>query len=69
MSSKTYNLQGYTLVLDKVLFVTGLFNADNNEGVQFNVGFGGDTRISAKFPSRAEATLSRDMLVRAIRES
>ncbi|MBE9548696.1 MAG: hypothetical protein IMF09_04755 [Proteobacteria bacterium] len=69
MSNKTYNLQGYTLVVDKILFVTALFDADNNEGVQYNVGFGGDTRITAKFPNRADATLSRDMLVRAIRES
>lgn len=69
MSNKTYNLQGYTLVLDKVMFVTALFKAENKEGVQFNVGFGGNTRITAKFTNRAEATLARDTLVQAIGES
>jgi len=51
MSNKTYNLQGYTLVIDKIQFVTALFKADDNEGVQFNIGFGGDTRIAVKFPN------------------
>lgn len=66
MSNRTYNLQGYTLVIDKIRFVTALFTADDNEGVQFNVGFGGETRIVAKFPTRAEATLARELLVKAL---
>ncbi|MCF6262598.1 MAG: hypothetical protein L3J24_03290 [Xanthomonadales bacterium] len=68
MSNKTYNLQGYTLVIDKIQFVTALFAADDNEGVQFNIGFGGDTRIVAKFPNRADATLARELLVKALNQ-
>ena len=66
MRKKTHELQGYTLVLNKIVFVTAIFNADDNEGAQFNVGFGSNTRIPVKYPNRADATLARSLLIQTI---
>jgi len=69
MRKKTHELQGYTLVLDKIIFVTALFDADDNEGVQFNVSFGNNTRIPIKLSNRADATLARSLLIQAINKN
>ena len=66
MASKTYELQGYVIVLDKVVFITRVFEADGGEGYQFNVRFDGDLRLAPKFPTRHEADLQRSLLVKAL---
>ena len=69
MSKKTHVVKGYTLVLDKILFITPLFIAENKEGIQFNVSMGDGIRIKAKFATREKATLARELLVQAIESS
>lgn len=69
MSKKTHAIKGYTLVLNKILFITPLFKAENNEGIQFNISLGDGIRIRAKYPTREEATLARELLVRAIEDT
>ena len=66
MASKTYELQGYVIVLDKVAFITRVFEAEGGEGFQFNVRFSGDLRLVPKFPTRHEADLQRSLLVKAL---
>lgn len=66
MASKTYDLQGYVIVLDKVAFITRVFEAEGGEGFQFNVRFSGDLRLAPKFPTRHEADLQRSLLVKAL---
>ncbi len=68
MSKNTHTLKGYTLVLNNILFITPLFAADNNEGIQFNVCLADGVRITAKYPTRENATLARQLLVRAIED-
>ena len=60
----TYDLKGYTLALDKVVFVS----ADHDEGKQFNVRLVGDM-LKFKFPSHSEAVLARELLVKAMKEA
>jgi hypothetical protein len=69
MTLSVYDLQGYAVVLDKIIFVTRVFEADGEEGFQFNVRFAGDPRLSPKFPTRHEADLQRELLLKALRES
>ena len=69
MTRSVYELQGYAVVLDKVVFVTRVFEAEGDQGFQFNVRFGGDLRLSPKFPKRHEADLQRELLLKAIREN
>ncbi len=64
---KTYELKGYTLVLDKVVFVSAVFTADHEEGKQFNVRLVGDL-LKFKFPTLADAVLARELLVKSIKE-
>jgi hypothetical protein len=66
MTRKTYELQGYAIVLDKVVFVTRVFEAEEGEGFQFNVRFSGDLRLAPRFPTRHEADLQRSLLLKAI---
>ncbi len=69
MATATYELQGYVLVLNKIAFVTRVFEAEGDEGYQFNIRFSGDTRLAPRFPTRTEADLARELLIKAIRES
>jgi len=69
MARSVYDLQGYAVVLDKIIFVTRVFEADAEEGFQFNVRFSGDPRLVPKFPTRHEADLQRELLIKALRES
>lgn len=64
--SGTYELQGYAIVLDKIVFVTRVFEADGGEGYQFNVRFSGDLRLAPRFPTRHEANLQRSLLIKAL---
>ena len=66
MTSTIHELQGYAIVLDKVVFVTRVFEAENDEGFQFNVRFSGDLRLSPRFPTRHEADLQRSLLLQAL---
>ena len=66
MSTAVYDLQGYAVVLDKVVFVTRVFEADDGEGFQFNVRFLGELRLAPRFPTRHEADLQRSLLVKAL---
>ena len=68
MAEKTYELQGYALVLDKIVFITRVFEAEDGEGFQFNVRFGGDLRLAPRFPTRHEADLNRSLLLKALNE-
>jgi hypothetical protein len=64
--NRTYDIQGFTICLDKVVLLSAVFEADNSEGWQFNIRMGGDVRLTVKLPTRAEATMERQMLVRAL---
>jgi len=64
--NKTYDIQGFTICLDKVVMLSDLFESEQAEGWQFNVRLMGDVRIQVKQPTRAAALLARQMLVRAL---
>lgn len=66
--TRIYELQGYAIVLDKVIFLTRVFQAEDGEGFQFNIRFGGDLRLAPKFSTRHEADLQRSLLLKAINE-
>lgn len=63
---RTYDIAGVTLVLDKVALVTGVFEAADGEGWQFNVRLVSGGRVPVKRPDRARAVLDRDLLVQAL---
>jgi hypothetical protein len=69
MGSRIHELQGYAIVLDKIVFVTRVFEADDGEGYQFNVRFAGDLRLAHRFPTRHEADLHRSLLLKSLEES
>ena len=69
MAETIYELQGYAIVLDKVVFLTRVFKADDGEGYQFNISFAGDLRLAPKFPTRHEADLQRSLLIKALNET
>ena len=69
MAGKIYELQGYAIVLDKVAFLTRVFEAEDNEGYQFNIRFAGDLRLAPKFPTRHEADLQRSLIIKALGET
>ena len=66
MPDAVFEIQGYAIVLDKVVFVTRVFEADGQEGFQFNIRFSADVRLSPKFGSRSEAELQRSRLLQAL---
>jgi len=66
MVEKIYELQGYAIVLDKVVFLTRVFEAEDGEGYQFNIRFAGDLRLAPKFPTRHEGDLQRSLLIKAL---
>ncbi len=65
---KTYELKGYTLVLEKIVFISAVFTADHEEGKQFNVRMVGDM-LKFKFPTHEDAVLARQLLVKALKEA
>ena len=66
MAGKVHEIQGYGIVLDKVVFVTRVFTAEDDEGYQFNIRFTGDLRLAPRFPTRHDADLQRSLLLQAI---
>lgn len=66
MANTIYELQGYVIVLEKVAFLTRVFEAEGGEGFQFNIRFEGDLRLAPKFPTRHEADLQRGLLIKAL---
>lgn len=69
MTTVVHEIQGYAIVLDKVVFLTRVFKAEADEGFQFNIVLSGDVRLSLRFPTRHDADLERAMLIQAIRDS
>ena len=69
MAETIYELQGYAIVLNKVVFLTRVFEAEDGEGYQFNIRFTGDLRLAPKFPTRHEADLQRSLLIKALNET
>lgn len=67
MTEKIHELQGYAIVLDKVIFLTRVFEAEDGEGFQFNIRFAGDLRLAPRFPTRHEADLQRSLLIKALK--
>jgi len=66
---KTYDIAGFTLVLDKIAMISAIFEAENEEGWQFNVRLVSGDRVIVKRPDRARATLDRELLIKAIHEA
>ena len=68
ISGKTavHELQGYAIVLDKIVFVTRVFEADDGEGFQFNIRFCADLRLAPRFATRHDADLQRSLLIKAL---
>jgi len=62
-----YEIQGYTLVLGKIVFITRVFEAAGNAGAQFNIQLEGSAILRLRFPDRADATLTRELLVKALK--
>ena len=69
MARTVYELQGYAVVMDKVAFITRVFEAGGNEGYQFNIRFTGETRLSPKFSTRHDADLERKLFIEALKKS
>jgi hypothetical protein len=66
MAERIHELQGYTIVLDKICFVTRVFDAEDGEGFQFNIRFDADLRLAPRFATRHEAELQRSLLIKAL---
>lgn len=66
---QTYDLAGFTLVLNKITMISAIFEADNNEGWQFNVRFVSGEKIAVKNPDRARNALDRELLIQAINQA
>ena len=62
-----HELQGFAIALDKVLFVSQVFPAKDDEGYQFNVCFAADMLLKPRFATRHEAELARGLLLKAMR--
>jgi hypothetical protein len=69
MAREVYEIQGYAVVLDKIVFITRVFAADGDEGYQFNIRFAGEVRLSPQFATRHEADLERKLLIEALKAS
>ncbi len=64
---KIHQIKNYTIVLDKVVFLSGIFLAAD-DSFQFNIKLIGD-KLSLRFPDRASAVLERELLVKALKEA
>ena len=63
---KTYDIAGFTLVLDKITMISAVFEAKDDEGWQFNIRLVSGDFLPVKRPDRARATLDRELLAKAI---
>ncbi len=68
MARTIHEIQGYTIVLEHIAFLTRVFEAEGGEGYQFNVRFAADVRLAPRFPTREEAELARRLLIQALKE-
>lgn len=68
MSRSLYELQGFAIVLDKVALVSRVFEADKQEGYQFNITFSNELRLPVKFPTRTDADLERQLFLKALKD-
>ncbi|GAB4187050.1 MAG: hypothetical protein Tsb002_12040 [Wenzhouxiangellaceae bacterium] len=68
MSSRIYELQGYAIALPHVMLVSAVFQADQQEGWQFNLRMNGGVRLPFKYPDRTEAAVARELLLKALKE-
>ena len=68
MSRSLYELQGFAIVLDKVALVSRVFEADKQEGYQFNITFSNELRLPVKFPTRSDADLERQLFLKALKD-
>ena len=66
---QTYDIAGFTLVLNKITMISAVFEADKNEGWQFNVRFVSGEKIAVKNPDRARNALDRELLIQAINQA
>lgn len=66
MAKRTHDVAGFTLVLDKIVMISGLFEAKNNEGWAFNVRLVSGARVAVKKPDRNAAVLERELLIKAL---
>lgn len=69
MSNALYESQGFAIVLNKVSLVSRVFEAENKEGYQFNITLSNELRLPAKFPTRTEADLERQLFLKALKAS
>ena len=69
MTRTVHEIQGYTIVLEHIAFLTRVFEAEGGEGYQFNVRFAADVRLAPRFPTREEAELARSLLIQALKDS
>ena len=69
MSAAIYEMQGFAIVLNKVALVSRVFAAENKEGYQFNITFSNELRLPAKFPTRTDADLERQLFLKALNEA
>ena len=68
VSRSLYELQGFAIVLDKVALVSRVFEADKQEGYQFNITFGSELRLPVRFPTRTDADLERQLFLKALKD-
>jgi len=64
-----HDINGYTIVLDKIVHITRIFEAPRSQGTQFNVALVSGTRLQLKFPDPTKATLERELLIKAIKNT
>ena len=69
MGTQVYELQGYSIALNRIAFVTRTFKAEDEEGFQFNIRFDGDLRLAPQFPTRHDAELARELLIAAMKNN
>ncbi len=67
--SNIHEIQGYVLTLDKIIHLTRVFEANKQEGSQFNVRMMDNVLLNLKFEDRATASLHRGLLVEALEKS
>ena len=68
MAKRTHDVAGFTLILDKIVMISGVFEAKNDEGWAFNVRLVSGARVAIKKPDRNSAVLERELLIQAINE-
>ena len=63
-----YDIKGFTLVLNQVVFISAIFVTEDQKNSQFNVKVVDDL-LQFKFPNHADAVLARGLLTKALKEA